>query len=48
VIGAVLDLGYCCDFTDSHFTAMLKVYHALLEKMFEDAGESLIKIQLSQ
>jgi len=26
----------------------LKVYHALLEKMFEDAGESFIKNQLSQ
>lgn len=41
VIGAVIQLGYCCDLMDSRFTAMLKVYYKLMENAFNKAGQRL-------
>jgi hypothetical protein len=41
IIGAVLDIGYCCDFTDARFIGMLKSYYSLLEETYSDAGEVL-------
>jgi len=43
VIGAVLDLGYCCDFTDSRFISMLKLYHSFLEIAYKEVGSALPK-----
>lgn len=41
VIGAVLDLGYCFDLTDSRFISMIKVYYDLLAQTYKDLGEEL-------
>jgi len=41
VIGAVLDLGYCFDLTDSRFISMIKAYYSLLEKIYKDLDEEL-------
>jgi hypothetical protein len=41
IIGAVLDLGYCCDFTDTRFISMIKAYHAGLASVYEESGEKL-------
>ena len=41
VIGAVLDLGYCFDLTDTRFILMLKAYHSVLAQTYKDAGEEL-------
>jgi hypothetical protein len=43
VLGAVLDLGYCCDFTDTRFISMIKFYHSVLAKRYKEAGEELPK-----
>jgi hypothetical protein len=41
VIGAVLDLGYCFDLTDSRFISMIKAYHSVLDQIYKDLGEEL-------
>src|ERR1700761_4836056 len=41
VIGAVLDLGYCFDLTDSRYISMIKVYYELLAQTYKDLGEEL-------
>ena len=41
VIGAVLDLGYCCDFTDSRFIGMIQIYYASMAKKYKEAGKNL-------
>lgn len=41
VIGAVIQLGYCCDLIDSRFTAVLKTYYHLMEKAYKEAGKPL-------
>lgn len=41
VIGAILDLGYCCDFTDSRFISMVGTYHNLLALIYKEAGQEL-------
>lgn len=43
VIGAVLDLGYCFDLTDSRFISMIKAYYSVLAQRYQDAGEELPK-----
>jgi hypothetical protein len=43
VIGAVLDLGYCFDLTDSRFISMIKAYYSALAQTYMDAGEELPK-----
>jgi hypothetical protein len=41
VVGAVLQLGYCSDLTDSRFTTMLQSYHQLMEQTYIKAGLSM-------
>lgn len=41
VVGAVIQLGYCCDLVDSRFTAVLKRYFLLMEKAYKDADRPL-------
>lgn len=41
VIGAVLDLGYCFDLTDSRFISMIKAYYSVLAQTYIDLGEEL-------
>ncbi|HVU57970.1 MAG TPA: hypothetical protein VHD83_23075 [Puia sp.] len=41
VIGAVIQLGYCCDLMDSRFTGLLKAYYKLMEEAYKKAGRSL-------
>ena len=41
IVGAVMDIGYCCDFTDTRFITMIKVYYSLLAKTYKEAGEEL-------
>lgn len=41
VIGAVLDLGYCFDLTDSRCISMIKVYHSQLSQIYRKVGEEL-------
>jgi hypothetical protein len=43
VIGATLDLNYCCDFTDSRYISMIKQYHSLLALTSKVAGKDLPK-----
>lgn len=41
VIGAVIQLGQCCDFMDSRFTNLLPTYHKLLEEAHKKKGTAL-------
>jgi hypothetical protein len=41
VIGAVIDLGHCCDLLDSSFTKMLTAYYNLMKIELEKVGKSL-------
>jgi len=41
VIGAVLDLGYCFDLSDSRFISMIKGSYSLLAQTYKDVGETL-------
>ncbi|MRG48587.1 hypothetical protein GFS24_25950 [Chitinophaga sp. SYP-B3965] len=41
VIGAILNLGYCCDFLDSHFIETLKDSHQLMSAFYNQNGISL-------
>ena len=41
VIGAILQLGYCCDFLDSRFIKMLKSHHELMADYYNALGEDL-------
>jgi hypothetical protein len=41
VVGAVIQLGYCCDLVDSRFTAVLKSYFQAMEKAYKEAGKPL-------
>ncbi|HEY4193932.1 MAG TPA: hypothetical protein VGM63_00235 [Mucilaginibacter sp.] len=43
VIGAVIDLGHCCDFLDSSFTKMLTAYHNLMKIELEKVGKSILE-----
>ena len=43
VVGAVLDLGYCFDLTDSRFISMIKAYHSLLAQIYEESDLELPK-----
>jgi hypothetical protein len=37
VVGAVIQLGYCCDLMDSRFTGLLKAYYNLMEEAYKKA-----------
>lgn len=41
VIGAVIQLGYCCDLMDSRFTGLLKAYYNLMEEAYKKAKRPL-------
>jgi hypothetical protein len=41
VLGAVLQLGYCCDFLDSKFIRLIKKHHNLMTESYKSAGKSL-------
>jgi hypothetical protein len=41
VIGAVIQLGYCCDLLDSRFTGLLKNCYPLMEESYNKRGKQL-------
>src|ERR1700679_3765988 len=41
VIGAVIQLGYCCDLMDSRFTSLLKIYYPGMEELYNNMGRQL-------
>jgi len=43
VIGAVLQLNYCCDFLDSKYVATIQGYHDLMVSAYRAAGKELPK-----
>lgn len=43
VVGAVIQLGYCCDFLDSRYIELLKTYYELMESRYKFLGEELPK-----
>lgn len=43
VLGAVIHLGYCCDFLDSKFIQVVKDYYSSLKELYKILGEDLPK-----
>ncbi len=43
VIGAVLQLSYCCDFLDSEYIDTLMHYYSIMETLYGNAVQSLPK-----
>lgn len=43
VIGAVIDLGYCLNLTDSHYTGLLKNEYQLMKQEFRELGLDMPK-----
>jgi hypothetical protein len=41
VIGAVLQLNYCCDFLDSEYINTLKYYYSVMETLYRNAGQPM-------
>ena len=41
VLGAVLQLGYCCDFLDSKYLTLIKQYHSFMSERYKITGEAL-------
>lgn len=41
VIGAVLNLGYCCDFLETRFINMINVYYNLMARVYRDAKKQI-------
>lgn len=41
VIGAVLQLGYCCDLTDSRFIRLLKDHYKAMEEIYSKSGDPM-------
>ena len=41
VVGAILQLGQCCDFLDTKFIRTISVYHKLMESQYQQAGKKL-------
>jgi hypothetical protein len=41
VIGAVIQLGYCCDLLDSRFTSLLKTFYSLMKNAYNRTGEPM-------
>lgn len=41
VVGAVIQLGYCCDLLDSKFTQIVKVYYNIMAQNYSMAGKTL-------
>jgi len=41
VVGAVLQLGNCCDFLDSKFTGLIESYYPAMEEEYQHAGKHL-------
>ena len=38
VVGAVIQLGHCCDFLDSKFTRMIQHFHLIMVEEYKSAG----------
>jgi hypothetical protein len=43
VLGAIIHLGYCCDFLDSKYINLIKDYHSSLEQIYKILGDDLPK-----
>ena len=43
VVGAVIDLGYCLNLTDSHYTGLLKNEYRLMKQEFQQLGLDMPK-----
>ncbi len=43
VVGAVLSLGYCCDFLDKRYIKLLAYYFSIMRSRYELLGETLPK-----
>lgn len=43
VPGAVIQLGYCCDFLDSKFTSMIGHYYELMSEVYTKSGKPMPK-----
>jgi len=41
VVGAIIQLGYCCDLMDSRFTGMLKIYYKFMEDIYKQSARVL-------
>ncbi|WP_295794362.1 hypothetical protein [Mucilaginibacter sp.] len=41
VLGAILQLGHCCDFLDSKYLRLIKQYHEMMKEGYEIAGKNL-------
>ncbi len=41
VLGAVIHLGYCCDFLDSKYIGLIKQYYASFKELSDISGEDL-------
>ena len=41
VVGAVLQLGHCCDFLESHYIDLLAIYYRLLDTVYQSKGIEL-------
>lgn len=41
VVGAVIQLGYCCDLTDSRFTEMVQRFFLLMQEAYRKSGKTL-------
>ena len=41
VIGAVIDLGYCCDLLDKRFITTVQTYYTLMKAEYEEDGRDL-------
>jgi hypothetical protein len=43
VVGAIINLGYCCDFIDSKFTKMIGIYYELMVQSYNAQSKPLPK-----
>jgi len=43
VLGAIIQLDYCCDFLDSKFIQLFKAYYEIMEHNYASAGQELPK-----
>lgn len=43
VLGAIIHLGYCCDFLDSKYIRLIQHYYASLKELSEKVGDKLPK-----
>lgn len=43
VLGAIIQLDYCCDFLDSKFIKLFRAYYEIMEQNYTNAGQELPK-----